>query len=99
MSAGRIPLPDRTAATYIASSARGAAIVRGLLRTARARSRGLCDTGDQGAEFARLERRDRTGYCWISRTGGAIRTGSDFTVSYELQQGFADAMSRAGAAL
>jgi hypothetical protein len=36
---------------------------------------------------------------WISRTGGAIRTGSNFIVSNELQQGFADAMSRAGATL
>jgi hypothetical protein len=55
-----------------------------LLRTGRARPRLLSETGDQVGEFARLERRDRTGHYWISRTGDSIRTGSDFVTSNEL---------------
>jgi hypothetical protein len=97
MPPGRPPVLDRPAAAHMAGTARASALIRGLLRTGRARPRLLSETGDPVAEFARLERRDRTGYYWIRRTGDAIRTGSDFVTSIELQQGFADAMERAGA--
>jgi hypothetical protein len=98
MQPGRPPIPDRHADAHADRTARAGAVVRGLLRTRRARPRLLSETGDQVAEFARLERRDRTGYYWISRAGDAIRVGSDFVASIELQQGFADAMARVGSA-
>jgi hypothetical protein len=51
MPSGRSPLSDRTA-----DAGRAGAIIRGLLRSGRARPRLLSETGDDATEFIRLDR-------------------------------------------
>jgi hypothetical protein len=99
MPLGRPPEIDRTAAEHLAGTARAGAIVRGLLRTGKARPRRLCDTGDQVAKFIRLERRAAHGACyWVAVDGSEIRAGSNFAEAEALQPGFLYAMERAGGA-
>jgi hypothetical protein len=99
MRASRPPFPDRTAETYVANTGRAGAVVRGLLRTGRARPRRLADTGDDATEFIRLARRAAHGACfWVARNGSEIRAGINFADAEPLQIGFVEKMAEAGAA-
>jgi hypothetical protein len=89
---------DRPAAAHLAGVARASAIVRGLLRTGRARPRRLADTGDQTAEFIRLERRAAGGqFYWIARDGSEILAGRGLVDAEPLQAGFVERMANSGA--
>ncbi len=91
---------DLPAAAHMADTARAGAVVRGLLRTGRARPRRLADTGDDATEFIRIERRAAHGACfWVARDGSDIRAGVNFADAEALQPGFLEAMERVGAAL
>jgi hypothetical protein len=93
---GRPPEIDRPAAEHLAGTTRAGALVRGLLRTGRARPRRLAETSDQVAEFVRLERRAAHGASyWIARDGSEFRAGSNFAVAEPMQPGFLHAMERA----
>jgi hypothetical protein len=100
MSSGRPPVPDHTFIAYSAGVDRAGAIVRGLLRSGRARPRRLSDTAAAGAgEFIRLERRAAHGATyWVRRDGSEIRAGLSFAEAEPMQAGFLEAMARAGAA-
>jgi hypothetical protein len=63
----------------------------------RARPRQIAMLVDTG-EFVRLERRPAPGWYWIARDGGQVRVGCNFATAEQLQPGFLEAMSRAGAA-
>jgi hypothetical protein len=100
MPIGRPPEIDRTAATHMAGTARASAVIRGLLRSGRARPRRLCDTGDDATEFIRIERRAAHGASfWVRRDGSEIRAGINFADAEALQIGFVDAMERVGASV
>jgi hypothetical protein len=72
-------------------------VVRGLLRTGRARPRRLAETSDQVAEFVRLERRAAPGASyWVRRDGAEIRAGLSFATAEALSAGFIDLMTRVG---
>jgi hypothetical protein len=100
MPPGRLPAPDHPAAAHMAGTARASAVVRGLLRTGRARPRLLSETGDDATEFIALEHRPTPGArYWVRRTGAEIRVGCNFATAEALQPGFLEAMERAGATL
>ena len=100
MPLGRPTEIDRTAADHLAGIARASAVIRGLLRSGKASPRRLAKTSDQGAEFARLDRRSAHGASyWVRRDGSEIRTGINFAEAESLQAGFLEAMSRVGAVL
>jgi hypothetical protein len=89
---------DRPAAAHLAGVARASAIVRGLLRTGRARPRRLADTVDLSAEFIRLERREAGGqFYWISRDGSRVLAGRGLVDAEPLQAGFVERIARSGA--
>src|SRR5258708_40456 len=99
MPPGRPPEIDRPAAAHMAGTARAGALVRGLLRSGKARPRRLCDTGDDTTEFIRLDRHAAHGASyWVSRDGTEVRAGINFATAEALQPGFLEAMERAGAA-
>jgi hypothetical protein len=97
MPPGRPPELDRTAARHAAGTERAGSVIRGLLKTGRARPRRIAMLVDAG-EFVRLERRPAPGWYWIARDGGQVRVGCNFATAEALQPGFLEAMSRAGAA-
>jgi hypothetical protein len=88
---------DRPAADHVAGVARASAIIRGLLRTCRARPRRLADTVDQSAEFIRLERVTGGQFYWIARDGSEVLAGRGLVDAEALQAGFVEKMARAGA--
>jgi hypothetical protein len=99
MPLGRPIEIDRHADDHLAGGARAGAVVRGLLRTGKARPRRLADTVDDATEFIRLERRAAHGGCfWVRRDGSEVRAGINFAEAESLQAGFVRAMERAGAA-
>jgi hypothetical protein len=99
MPPGRQPFVDRPATEHLAGTARATAVVRGLLRTGRARPRRLADTGDDASEFIVLQHRSTPGArYWVKRTGAEIRAGINFAEAEALQAGFVEAMERVGAA-
>jgi hypothetical protein len=98
MPLGRPPLPDHTFTAYIARVDRAGAIVRGLLRSGRARPRRLSDTTAGAGEFIRLERHAAHGASyWVARDSLEVRVGTNFADAQALQPGFLEAMERAGA--
>jgi hypothetical protein len=100
MPLGRPIEIDRPAAEHLAGTTRAGAVVRGLLRTGKARPRRLADTGDDAAEFIRLERRAAHGASfWVARDGSEVRAGINFAEAEPMQPGFLYAMERAGAML
>ena len=100
MPPGRPPEIDRTAANHLAGNARASAVIRGLLRSGKARPRRLAETSDRGAEFVRLDRRAAHGAnYWVARDGSEVRTGINFADAEALQPGFLEAMERVGTVL
>jgi hypothetical protein len=99
MPPSRPPVPDRTFIAYIAGVGRAGAVVRGLLRTGKARPRRLADSGDDAAEFIRLDRHAAQGASyWVQRTGTEIRAGLSFATAQPLSAGFVELMARVGRA-
>jgi hypothetical protein len=100
MPPGRRPVLDHAFIAYITGVDRAGAIVRGLLRSGRARPRRLSDTAAGAGEFIRLERRAAHGATyWVRRDGSEIRAGLSFAEAEPMQAGFLMAMERVGAAL